>query len=73
MKVQTLIILSLVVLLLADNENHEHRSKDVEDAIKRYSRETNNEIGPIKMKQFVRTLANKNSLVTAADSESKKL
>ena len=70
---QTLIILALVVSSLANNEHHEYRSKDVENAIKRYSRQTNVNIGPIKMKQFVRTLANKDSLATAAASESKKL
>ena len=70
MRLQSFMLLLLAVSSLAMNEYHKHHSKEVEDTIKRYSRDANVEIGPIKMKKFKRTYAAEYSLVT--DSESTK-
>ena len=70
MRLQSFMLLLLAVSLLAMNEYHKHRSKKVQDTIRRYSRDANVEIGPIKMKQFKRTYVAEYSLVT--DSESTK-
>ena len=70
MRLQSFMLLLLAVSSLAMNEYHKHRSQEAEDTIKRYSRDTNVEIGPIKMKQFKRMYAAEYSLVT--DSESTK-
>ena len=61
-----------MVYSLAKNY-HEYHFAEVENAIKRYSREANVETGPIKMKQFKRLSAGEQSLETATVSVSKKL
>ena len=70
MWVHSFLLLLFAVSSLAKDQYHQHRSVEVEDAIRRYSREANVEIGPIKMKQFKREYAAEHSLVT--DSESTK-
>ena len=45
-----------------------HRSRQVDDAIKRYSREANLEIDKIKKKLFVRKSAEEESLKTVSES-----
>ena len=70
MRFQSFLFLLFAVSSLAIDQYHQHRSMEVEETIRRYSRDTNVEIGPIKMKQFKRTYAAEHSLVT--DSESKK-
>ena len=70
MRLQSFMLLLLAASSLAMNEYHKHRSNEVKETIKRYSRDANVEIGPIKMRQFKRTYAAEYSLVT--DSESTK-
>ena len=53
---------------LAHDRYHEHRGAEVEDAIKRYSREANVDIGHIKKKLFKRVSAGAHSLVTVSES-----
>ena len=53
---------------LAQDRYHEHRGAEVEDAIKRYSREANVDIGHIKKKLFKRMSAGAHSLVTVSES-----
>ena len=53
---------------LAHDIYHEHRGAKVEDAIKRYSREANVDIGQIKNKLFKRVSAGKHSLETVSES-----
>ena len=55
-----------------NNDYHEHGSAKVKDAIKRYSREANVDIGPIKMKHFTREIVGEHSLVNSAASDSTK-
>ena len=74
MRVHSFLLLLFVVSYQSNissyDQYHKHRSMEVEDAIRRYSREANVGIGPIKMKQFKREYAGEHSLVT--DSESTK-
>ena len=49
---------------------HEHRLEKVKDAIKRYSRAANVEIGPIEIKHFKQVVAAEHSLVNSTVSDS---
>ena len=64
-----IIILSLgFIFSSSDNEYHEHRSRKVDDAIKRYSRAANLEIDEIREKLFERKYATENSLKVLSES-----
>ena len=66
---QGLVILAIIALSSANNEYHDHHSEEVEEAIKRYSREVNLEIDEIKKKLFVRRYAGQHSLQTVSESK----
>ena len=65
MVIAHILMLSLLIMFSSQyNECHRHRSADVEDVIKRYSREANLEMDEIKNKLFERKYAGKYSLQT---------
>ena len=66
----SLIFMTFLFVLpsLAHDRYHEHRGAKVDDAIKRYSREANVDIGYIKKKLFKRVSAGAHSLVTVSES-----
>ena len=65
---QIFMIFSFALPSLAHDRYHEHRGVEVEDAIKRYSREANVDIGQIKKKLFKRISAGAHSLETVSES-----
>ena len=63
-----LLLLLVAIYCHSYNEYHMHRSRQVDDAIKRVSREANLEIDKIKKKLFVRKSAGEESLKTVSES-----
>ena len=69
MLISHLLLLSLVIIYCYSyNEYHMRRSRQVDDTIKRYSREANLEIDKIKKKLFERKIAGEESLKTVSES-----